>query len=215
MLVASLLVLVSAPTAALAHPFGPPPRAWVTVDGTVVDIVWEASYDDHLAIGERLGYFEPGTSQAYLDPNVQVAPPRSQEENLAASGDLRDYLTDHIVVRQDGRRCEPRVIDTDAFVDRGAHTRHHCPQTAEVLDLRITMLHDIHDAYRTFGLAEEATAGPFAMFSVEEPEHAVTVTELDEGSSTTARLALLGALAVVVIGTVTGFKVITGDRRQV
>lgn len=214
LLTLAALGLLLAPAAALGHPFGPPPRAWVTADGSAVDIGWEAAYDDHLAVGEYLGYFEEGTSQAYVDPNVQVAPPRADEEALAASDELRDYLASNIVVTQNGQRCEAQVLSTEAFVDRGARTRHRCPAVAGPLTLRVTMLHDIHDAYRTFGLADDGNAGPFAVFSVEDPEHTVTFEELDGEPATTPRLVLIGALVVVAIGTVTIFRVLTGRGRH-
>jgi hypothetical protein len=206
--------LLLAPVAALAHPFGPPPRAWVTTDGTTVEIGWEAAYDDHLAVGEHLGYFEQGTSEAYVDPNVQVAPPRADEEALAASEELRDYLESHIGVFQNGQRCAPQVLSTEAFVDRGARTRHECHDREAPLTLRVTVLHDIHDAYRTFGLADDGNAGPFAVFSVDDPEHAVTFGELEGDSTSSSRLVLIGSVVVVAVGTVTAVRMLTGGERR-
>jgi hypothetical protein len=206
--------LVLAPVAAVGHPFGPPPRAWVTVDGPIVDIGWEAAYDDHLAVGEHLGYFAEGTSQAYVDPAVQVAPPRADEEALASSDDLRDYLSSNIVVMQGSQRCASQVLSTEAFVDRGARTRHRCPEATGPVTLRVTMLHDIHEAYRTFALADDDATGPFAVFSVEEPEHTVAMEDLGAGSPATSRLVLLGSLVVVVAGTATAFRVLAGGRRR-
>ena len=197
-LAALALALVPAPVE--SHPFGPPPRSWLEVDDTTVLLGWESAYDDYLSLGEELGYFEPGTSAAYLDPSVQVAPPRSDEQALATSDDLRAYLAANLVVAQDGERCDLDLIHTERFVERGAIVRHECPRPVEELTLRITMLQDLNEAYRTFGLAEEGPPGPFAVFSVEEPEHRVDVTNLGDDGSGDGRLVLVGALAVLGVG---------------
>lgn len=191
-----------------AHPFGPPPRSWLEVDGTTVRLSWEASYDDYLALGEELGYFEPGTASAYLDPSVQVAPPRSDEEAFASSGALRDYLADNLVVEHDQRRCEVEAVRARAILERGAEIVHECPTAPQALTLRVTMLHDVNDAYRTFGLAEEGPPGPFAIFSTQEPAHEVDVAELT-GADDGPRLALLGAVAVLAAGVSVAFRRLT------
>lgn len=207
--VLAALALALAPTAGHAHPFGPPPRSWLEVDDATVRLSWEATYDDHLALGERLGYFEEGTSAAYLDPSVQVAPPRADEEALAASDELRAYLAANIAVEQDGQRCDLDGVRTDRFVERGAIVHHVCPRPAEELTLRITMLHDVNEAYRTFGLAEAGPAGPFAVFTVEQPEHRVDVTELTGDGGAGGRLVLLAALGVLAAGVAVAFRRLT------
>jgi hypothetical protein len=207
--VLAALALGLVPTAADAHPFGPPPRSWLEVDGTTVLLSWEAAYDDYLALGERLGYFEPGTSAAYLDPSVQVAPPRSDEEALATSDDLHAYLAANLVVAQDGERCDLDLVHTDRFVERGAIVRHECPQPVEDLTLRITMLQDLNEAYRTFGLAEEGPPGPFAVFTVEQPEHRVDVDDLADDGGGGGRLVLAGALVVLAVGVPTAVRRLT------
>jgi hypothetical protein len=203
------LVLGLVPTPAEAHPFGPPPRSWLEVDGTTVLLSWEAAYDDYLALGEQLGYFEPGTSAAYLDPSVQVAPPRSDEQALTDSDELRTYLAANLVVAQDGEPCDLDLIHTERFVERGAIVRHQCPQPVEELTLRITMLQEINEAYRTFGLAEEGPPGPFAVFTHEQPEHRIDVTDLTDDGGDGGRLVLVGALAVLAVGVPTAVRRLT------
>jgi hypothetical protein len=206
-----LTVLVTSSPVAQAHPFGPPPRAWLATDGPTVTIVWHAAYDDHLSIGEHLGYFASGTAEAYLDPTVQVAPPRADEEELAASPALHDYLREHIVVEQGGERCDPEVLSTEGFVDEGARTRHHCAEPLDELTLRISMMHDINDAYRTFGLADGGAPGPFAVFTVEEPEHEVVLAELTDEAGPLRHLPLV--LAVLLVGGLAtlAFRLLTRD----
>ena len=207
--VAAAIALTLVPSPADGHPFGPPPRSWLEVDETTVLLSWEAAYDDYLALGEQLGYFEPGTSAAYLDPSVQVAPPRADEEALATSDDLRAYLAANLVVAQDGDRCDLDLIHTERFVERGAIVRHECPRPVEELTLRVTMLQDLNEAYRTFGLAEEGPPGPFAVFTVEQPEHRVDVTDLADDDGGQGRLVLVGALAVLAVGVPTAFRRLT------
>lgn len=199
---AALVALVGTvwPAPVTAHPFGPPPRSWMVVEDTSVLLSWEASYDDYLALGEHLGHFEPGTTTAYLDPSVQVAPPRAEEEAFTSSQQLRRYLVDNVVVEQGGARCEPAGTRTEAFFERGAVVRHDCPEPPRELTLRISMLHDVNEAYRTFGLAEAGPPGPFAVFTAEQPEHRVDVAELTGDDGGRGRLVLFGALAVLAVG---------------
>ena len=203
------LVLLAWPAAALAHPFGPPPRSWLEVDDEVVTLTWEAAYDDYLALGEHLGYFEPGTTEAYLDPTVQVAPPRGDEEALAGSEDLRAYLAANIEVAQAGHRCEPEAVDTDRFVEQGAVLRLRCPEPVEEATLRITMLQDINEAYRTFGLSEDGPPGPFAVFTFEDPEHHLDVAGLAGDDGGAGRLVLFGAVTVLAVGVPTAWRRLT------
>lgn len=45
------------------------------------------------------------------------------------------------------------------FVSRGATTVHHCPEQLGRVELEITMLQDIHPAYRTFAVTEQPGIG--------------------------------------------------------
>ncbi len=205
------LALLAVPAAVQAHPFGPPPRAWLEVDGDVATLSWEAAYDDYLALGEHLGELEPGTSAAYVDPSVQVAPPRADVEELVASDRLRDYVMDNIVVTQDGEPCRTEQASTQHLVEQGAWLRVRCPAPVASPTIRITMLHDVNEAYRTFGLIEDGEPGPFAIFSVEQPEHEVDIEAIAGAGDGQARAVLLGAVAVLAVGVPVAFRRLTRD----
>lgn len=156
---------------AAAHPFGPPPTAQVNVTGTRITIVWTATPDDAVAIGELLGLMPEGSTALYRqDSAAQVAPSRAEEAALSAAPKLHDYLTEHIVVLQDDRPCPADVPPIDDFVHEGARVVLTCPEPVTEIDLRITMLHAIHPAYRTFAVGEGAIPGE-SVFTVESPQH--------------------------------------------
>jgi hypothetical protein len=217
-LVLSVLVLLSlslllSAVPADAHPFGPPPTAWVTHEDDQVGVVWDAAYDDLLTVGEHLGLFREGTSDRFREAETQVAPSRGEEEVLEGSERLREYVAERIVVEQDGVRCEPRMA-LDDLAGQGVRTVHRCPQPVERVRLEITMLHDVNPSYRTFALAERETPGPLAIFSVEQPGHEVDLTELDAGHtggiSSTEQAALVGVLLLVLLGAAWAFRRLTG-----
>lgn len=156
---AALLLALACAAPAWAHPFGPPPTAVVRVEDGLVVIHWDAAQDDMLALGERLGVLPPGSVEAVQDGVTQVAPPAASEAALDTAPALAEYLRERIAVYQDGERCQATVEPIVDFVGRGATTVHRCPAPAIRVELRITMLHDIHEAYRTFAVAhEDATA---------------------------------------------------------
>lgn len=167
-----LLVVALAPAApALAHPFGAPPTSRVTANGTTVTVTWRATPDDAVAIGEKLGIMPPGSIAAYRQESAaQVAPSADEEARLSASPLLRDYLTQRIAVEQDGQACRARVPPIPDFVHQGARVVLQCPAPVTEVTLRITMLHDIHDAYRTVATGR-ASDPRQSVFTVTAPEH--------------------------------------------
>jgi hypothetical protein len=201
-------------TVATAHPFGPPPTAWVTHEDDQVGVVWDAAYDDLLALGEHLELFSEGTSARFREAETQVAPSRSEEETLERSAELRDYVTERVAVHQGGVRCEPRLA-VDEIASHGVRTVHRCPQPVERVRIEITMLHDVNPAYRTFALAERETPGPLAVFSADQPAHEVDLTALDGagagGITRVEQAGIVGFLALVGVGAAWGFRRLTGS----
>lgn len=154
---------------AAAHPFGPPPTARVTAADRTVSIAWSATPDDTVAIGELLGVMPKGSVAAYRqEAAAQVAPSSRDEAALSASPLLAEYLTSHIVVEQNGQRCDATVTPPPDFVHQGATVQATCPAPVEQVTLRITMLQDINKAYRTVAVGEGTDPGQ-AVFTVEAP----------------------------------------------
>jgi nickel/cobalt transporter (NicO) family protein len=157
-LVVALLLLGAAPAA--AHPLGLPAFARITADpaGTVT-VRWNAAADDVAALAASLG--------------VDVAPgallTREQDAALSSSPTLAAALRDGIAVEQDGAPCEAEVAVT-SLVEQGAEVRATCPGSGAVT-VRIALLHDIDERYRTLGVAGTAEGTERVMFTVAAPVH--------------------------------------------
>lgn len=214
MLVAAIAIGGGAPPAA-AHPFGPPPTAQVAADGGLITVDWTATPDDAVAIGELLGLMPEGSTALYRqDSAAQVAPSRGDEAALSASPQLQDYLTEHIVVLQDGQPCPATVPPIQDFVHEGARVVLTCPAPVTEVDLRITMLHSIHPAYRTFAVGEDAEPGE-SVFTVEAPQHTWRFGAAARASQTGLREAAgVGAAAGGAVGVVMAVIVTIRRRRR-
>ena len=203
-----MLVAALAPAApALAHPFGPPPTARVSAEGRTVTVAWSATPDDAVAIGEKLGLMPPGSIAAYRQESAaQVAPSAADEARLSGSPLLRDYLTERMAVTQAGQPCPARVAEARDFVHEGATVVLQCPARVTEVTLRITMLHDINDAYRTVATGR-ASDPRQSVFTVTAPEHRwrFGVDAEDTGSAVVPVVgaavvaALIAAIAVVAL----------------
>lgn len=163
----ALLTWASAPAA--AHPFGPPPTAVVSARGQTVVVEWRSAADDAIAIGVQVGLLPENLPELYREGATQVAPSSRDEEALAASPQLRDYLLRHVAVEQDRTPCDGKVLSTEDFVWQGARLLFRCPSEVEEIVLRVSLLHDIHEAYRTFGIIEGAQPDQ-AVFSLTSPQ---------------------------------------------
>jgi hypothetical protein len=223
-LVLTLLGAILTAAPASAHPFGPPPTALVAARGNAVLVDWRSAPDDAIAIGIHVGLLPEETMDAYLEAQTQVAPSAADEELLARSPELHDYLLEHIRVLQDGRPCEPNLQPVGDFVRDGARIIHDCAEDVEVVEIEITMLHDIHSAYRTFAVAENETTVPAqAVFTTAAPRQQMDFsgsagsggsdgaegadseagTTIDAEGSGSA-LAVLGGLALLLAAIVAG-----------
>lgn len=194
-LVAAVFVAGAPPAA--AHPFGPPPTARISAQGRTVTIEWSATPDDAVAIGEVLKIMPPGSVAAYRQEGAaQVAPSGQDEARLSASPQLARYLTERIVVTQDGQPCEAEVPPPTDFVHSGATVVAACPEPVSEATLRITMLHDINDAYRTVGIGTR-TVPAQSVFTLAAPE--ATWRFGVEPSSQSSSTVILAATALAVI----------------
>jgi hypothetical protein len=194
---AAVAVVVTAGPA-VAHPFGPPPTAQVSADGAQITIDWTATPDDAVAIGELLGLMPEGSMAAYRqDSATQVAPSRADEAAFSAAPELHDYLTEHIVVLQDDQPCPAQVPPIPDFVHDGARVVVTCPGPGTQVDLRITMLHSLHPAYRTFAVGEDSEPGE-SVFTVEAPQHTWRFGEAAAPPTTLRAAMIAGGIAGAV-----------------
>ena len=200
---------------AAAHPFGPPPTAEIVAEGSQITVDWTATPDDAVAIGELLGLMPEGSTAAYRQEGAaQVAPSRAAEAALSAAPELHDYLTEHIVALQDERPCAGTVPAVDDFVHEGAQVVLTCPAPVAEVELRITMLHEIHPAYRTFAVGEDSEPSQ-SVFTVEAPQHR---WRFGAAASPTPQFSIWDAMAVgAVSGGVVGLlltAVVLARRRR-
>lgn len=198
--VAVLLTLVPAPVE--AHPFGPPPTARLWAEGTAVTIDWGAAPDDLATIGVELGLLPDDAPEQYLEAPTQVAPDREHEERLAGSEELHRYLLERVRVWQDGRPCEGEVRPIERFLTRGVTIVHRCAAEVDQVEVEIALLHDVHDAYRTFAFSASDDAEPSqAVFTTSSPRHTWHFGGAEaEDTSGAARSA--GLVGLVVLGVV-------------
>ena len=193
-LVLVVLIVVAPARPAAAHPFGPPPTARLTASGNTITIDWLATPDDAVAIGELLGVMPEGSVALYRQEGAtQVAPSSRDEARLSASPKLRDYLTERVTAVQDGAACSTEVPDIPNFVHEGVRINLRCPNEVTEATLRVTLLHDIHEAYRTVATGTD-TQPAQAVFTVAAPEH--TWTFGVEPSDTTSLTTAIGAGAI-------------------
>lgn len=210
-------VALSAVPPAGAHPFGPPPTALVSASGHEVRVEWGAAPDDALVVGMAVGILDDGSLERYLEGPVQTAPPAAAEEELSASPLLREYVLERITVTQDGVACDGTVAPIDSFLTDGASVTYACPRPVAAVDLRMTMLHDVHDAYRTFAITEGRGTPAQSVFTTASPEQrwdfSAWPPEQDEPGYSLP-LGLLGAVGVVGAGTVGALGAMAWRRRS-
>lgn len=207
------VALLGVPTAG-AHPFGAPPTALVSASGHKVRVDWVASPDDALVVGMAIGILDDGSLERYLEGPVQTAPPAAAEEELSASPLLREYVLDRIVVSQDGVACDGTVAPIGSFLDDGASVTYECPRPVAVVDLRMTMLHDVHEAYRTFAITEGRGTPAQSVFTTESPEQHWDFSAWPPDKDDRAWSAPLGLLGVVGAGTAGALGAMAWRRRS-
>lgn len=198
LLAATALVLVLPTFPAVAHPGGgfAPPHARLSADGNVVTVQWYAPPDDAAHVGEAVGYFPPGTMEAFLVGPDDALPTDDEVRELAASPALEAYFLEHVQIRQDGVPCAGEVEVAEDFLTEGADLTFRCPETVEEVDVRVTVLHDQDPRYDTFGV--DGTVWT-VLFTAAQPEHTWDAAAADGGGTGTVPLPLVVASALLVV----------------
>lgn len=143
-LVLTAVFLLACATPAAAHPFGPPSTARIDADGTTVTLSWLAAEDDWVALGNSVGAFDASTTA-------------TGEEKLRRSPAVRGYLLDHVTVSQAGRVCPGELAPLADLVATGARFTFSCARPVSEVDVTLSALTDLNEAYRTVLTAETAT----------------------------------------------------------
>ncbi|PZF84106.1 hypothetical protein [Jiangella anatolica] len=171
-----------------AHPFGPPLVATLSADGEQVTLQWVAADDDWVSLGEHVGAFD-----------VPDADALTGAELLARSPGVTDYLLDHLTVTQDGAACAGRVDAIDPLGE-GARLVYECAAPVTDVELTVSALTDLNEAYRTVVSMEGSSAQ--TLFTADEPTQPWDFTAGDGTSSTLPLLIAAGLL--LLVGAVAG-----------
>lgn len=193
-----------------------PTAIWDRAEGREITGTWTAPPDDAAWIGESLGLLPDGSMDAYLGGSADAYPTEAELAALRSSPDLEEYLLEHVRIRQDGVDCDGEVEVAQDFVADGASFRFTCPQAVGTAEIRITILHEQDESFRTFsgdGTLQDA------LHTAARPGHdwdftAADSSRADDAASTDATSTdgsddrspgwplLVGGLAVVGVGLV-------------
>ena len=207
---AASAIVIGVGGSAIAHPSGEfgPPTARFSADGRTVIIDPAAPPDDAAAIGTTIGLLPEGSMEAFLLEDEDGQPTEDQIRELSVSPELRAYFLEHVEVRQDGQACAGEARPAEDLLADGAQLTFTCDDPVEVVDVRITVLHDVDPRYATFGLDGSRWT---VLFTVAQPEHAWDASAAASGTGLTALLAIVGGVLLVLA--VFGW-VLVGRRRS-
>jgi hypothetical protein len=184
----ALCVVLIQPAPAAAHPFGPPLTAKLGVDGSRVTVTWAAAEDDWLNLGEHVGAFAAGPEM------------RTGEEKLQRSTPLRDYLRDHITVRQQGTECPGSDIELRRLLEVGALLTFDCASPVDTVHVTVSALSDVNPAYRTVVTAPPGASPGRALLTANAAEKEFTFGPESHGHGGRAVAVLAFLLTLAVTG---------------
>lgn len=194
-----LVALGLAAPPASAHPFGDPQTLELTADSDEVRVRWHVGMaDDVTALALHLGLLPQ--DRVMLDGAVLYQD--GDDDLLAASPSLSDYLLDRLVVTAQGTRCPGEVVSAGDLVDEGVLLSFRCPGGVPgptAVDLEVRTLTDLHPAYRTLA---SGPCGQRAVYDGDHPDHTWTLEGSPGETSSAAGSATLqlGSALVFLVG---------------
>jgi hypothetical protein len=135
---------------ASAHPFGDPQTADITSTATGLQVQWKASPDDVTALAITLGVLDQ--MRTFVFDDGALVPEESDDADgvkLAEAPEFEAYLLKHLAASVDGVDCTGDLQPVTDVAAEGAIVDFDCGGPVTSADVRITMLTDIHEAYRT------------------------------------------------------------------
>lgn len=194
-----VVVVVIAPSPGHAHPYGPPPRATIRADERRVTVEWTVAADDAFSLGEHLGLVEEGTARRQV---AGILIPEEQEriaDKLADAQPVVDYGKERVAIWQGDLRCQLEQVDADDLVRDGARYEFACPEPIGDVDVTLTLMHDVHEAYRTFASADGDATPKRAVFTADDSTQR---WRLNDGGGSAVGLGggLAGAAALAIGG---------------
>lgn len=184
---------------AAAHSLGPPQTLHLSAAGSQVSIRWQAAIDDLVALGLETGVL--GEARTFIYDDGKLVTEESDPGDvalLAGAPELRDYLLDHIVVRQGKAVCPGEVATTEQLGTDGVRLRYECAEQVGTVTVEASTLTDVHPAYRTLA---STNRGQRAVYTQETVRHEWVLaggSDPDNRRLVTA-VALAGAGAVAAL----------------
>ncbi len=194
------------------HPFGDPQTVDISSDGGAVHVHWEVGGTDDLTLlGIHLGVLPE--DRVMLDGAITYDD--GDGALVSDAPELEPYLLDHVAVSAGGADCTGEVTAVDDLTEGGADLSFTCPQDADSATVTVTMLTDLHPAYRALASGPD---GQRTVYSSTQDSHdwQLAVTAGASGTTTAATAATaatpaadtpddgagLGASAAVQMGAV-------------
>jgi hypothetical protein len=188
-------VVLLVPAPAHAHPFGPPQTLAIEAgeDAGSLRLSWlPGAADDfsYLAVGIGL------VAQDRTQGSGGLLYVKKDADRLARSPELVEYVEEHVVATSGGRPCSERVVVGEHLVGDGVVIDVDCGASAEDVDLEVSMMTDLHPAYRTLATGPH---GQRYVYTAEHTAHgwSLTSTGATAGSGRSAVLQLSGVVLAV------------------
>ena len=135
----------------------------------MVTIELTGAADDMASIGVALGLLPATAVEAYIGTGpFEDIPTPTQIGHLSQSPALKNYLLDHVQVRQGDVACDGEADPAADFISKGAGLTFTCPEVVEQVALRITVLQDEDPAYATYAVDNTTW---YALHTSRLPEH--------------------------------------------
>jgi hypothetical protein len=189
----ALAACLPAETAA-AHPFGPPLTADLRADGSTVTVTWAAAEDDWLNLGQHVGAFTSVDDGAGGSGDMVTG-----EELLARSEAVRAYLGQHIAVRQQGRDCAAEEIRLERVLADGAELAFACPAPVDDVEIEVSALTDVNEAYRTVVTAPDGSRPGRTMLTAATPSRDFVLTTSPDSSGAAPGVGAVAIAALLVL----------------
>lgn len=200
LLVGSLALVVIAfgsPSPVQAHPFGSPQTASITAGGRdgAVAVRWlPGAVDDYSYLAAGIGLVDRDRTQG----RGGLLYAKQDADTLAASTQFERYMADHITATTSGRTCPARVTIGDHLVADGVLVELACPPRSEDVQIVVSMMTDLHPAYRTLATGPN---GQRFVYTSTAMEHTWSMTPEVGGGGPSHQARSAATQLSVVVGT--------------
>lgn len=203
---------------AAAHPFGDPQTVVISRDQDrqdVVHLTWKVgAADDLTLLGISLGVLPE--DRLMLDGAVSYD--AQDAAQVSQADEVESYLLEHVKVAAGERACQGEVTGVGDLVEEGADLSFTCDAPVDEVDVTVTTLTDLHEAYRTLATAPGGQRG---VYETDHQTQTWAMGGLAPGSptdpggdaGTSAALQIGGVIGAVML-VVLGWSILARRRRR-